>query len=234
MNTKAILKSTGRFLRIIWDCTQEYLTGIGEFLWRKKWWFVAALFCLVFIPVFLTLHYEKGLGVGDALFFSLAGIFGAALIAAIVVFILIWLLLTVGRIVKAIRENTQEVPTPAEEKTDTPPVPEGLKPIDTERLAPYFKSGFKGMGSNINYFQILMDTMNTFRTESQRNVGAVALLIYKSDKMNNLKPDTFSKWITIFFECMGLEVPADKSKNKYRLDTMKDKDMKLRTTFNYI
>lgn len=67
------------------------------------------------------------------------------------------------------------------------------------------------MGGSINYFQILMDTMNTFRTESQRNVGAVALLIYKSDKMNNLKPDTFSKWITIFFECMGLEVPADPS-----------------------
>ena len=79
MKTNGAMKSIWHFLKEMWECSYDYLESVSEFQTRRKWWFIAILFFLIFIPVFLIFHYEKGLGVGDALFFTFAITFGATI-----------------------------------------------------------------------------------------------------------------------------------------------------------
>lgn len=152
MKEKGAMKSIWHFLKEMWECSYDYLESVAEFLTRRKWWFIAILFFLIFIPVFLTFHYEKGLGVGDALFFTFAIIFGATIVAIIVVFSLIWLLMLTGRVIRYFKKENQAQPEEKEEKKVASP--KELGPIDEERLAPYFKSTFKGMGGGQESEQI--------------------------------------------------------------------------------
>lgn len=89
-----------------------------------------------------------------------------------------------------------------------------LAPIDEERLKPYFKASFKGMGQNINHFPDLIRELEHIRQGSATDVGRAAYMIYTSSHMTR-KPQAFAKWMRIFFEILGVPVPKDTSQNKY-------------------
>ena len=88
------------------------------------------------------------------------------------------------------------------------------KPIDEEKLQPYFKASFKGMGQNINHFPDLIRELEHIRKGSATDVGRAAYMIYTSSHMTR-KPQTFAKWMRIFFEILDVPFPKDTSQNKY-------------------
>lgn len=88
------------------------------------------------------------------------------------------------------------------------------KPIDEDKLQPYFKASFKGMGQNINHFPDLIRELEHIRKGSATDVGRAAYMIYTSSHMTR-KPQTFAKWMRIFFEILDVPVPKDTSQNKY-------------------
>ena len=88
------------------------------------------------------------------------------------------------------------------------------KPIDEEKLKPYFKASFKGMGQNINHFPDLIRELEHIRKGSATDVGRAAYMIYNSSHMTK-KPQTFAKWMRAFFEILDVPVPKDMSQNKY-------------------
>lgn len=49
------------------------------------------------------------------------------------------------------------------------------KPIDEEKLQPYFKASFKGMGHNINHFPDLIRELEHIRKGSATDVGRAAI-----------------------------------------------------------
>lgn len=89
-----------------------------------------------------------------------------------------------------------------------------LAPIDEEKLKPYFKASFKGMGQNINHFPDLIRELEHIRKESATDVGRAAYMIYNSSHMTK-KPQTFARWMRVFFEILDVPVPKDMSQNKY-------------------
>lgn len=92
--------------------------------------------------------------------------------------------------------------------------PKPLAQIDEEKLKPYFKASFKGMGQNINHFPDLVRELEHIRKGSATNVGRAAFMIYASSHMTR-KPQTFAKWMRVFFEILDVPVPKDMSQNKY-------------------
>ena len=88
------------------------------------------------------------------------------------------------------------------------------KPIDEEKLKPYFKASFKGMGQNINHFPDLIRELEHIRKGSATDVGRAAYMIYNSSHMTR-KPQTFARWMRAFFEILDVPVPKDMSQNKY-------------------
>lgn len=88
------------------------------------------------------------------------------------------------------------------------------KPIDEEKLQPYFKASFKGMGHNINHLPDLIRELEHIRKGSATDVGRAAYMIYTSSHMTR-KPQTFAKWMRTFFEILDVPVPKDTSQNKY-------------------
>ncbi len=92
--------------------------------------------------------------------------------------------------------------------------PKQLAPIDEERLKPYFKASFKGMGQNINHFPDLLGELEYIRRGSATDVGRAASLIYDSPHMTR-RPQTFAGWMRIFFGILDVPVPKDMSQNKY-------------------
>lgn len=88
------------------------------------------------------------------------------------------------------------------------------KPIDEEKLKPYFKASFKGMGHNIKHFPYLIRELEHIRKGSATDVGRAAYMIYTSSHMTR-KPQTFAKWMRTFFEILDVPVPKDTSQNKY-------------------
>lgn len=89
-----------------------------------------------------------------------------------------------------------------------------LAPIDEEKLKPYFKASFKGMGQNINHFPDLIKELEHIRKGSATDVGRAAYMIYNSSHMTK-KPQTFAKWMRAFFEILDVPLPKDMSQNKY-------------------
>ena len=87
-------------------------------------------------------------------------------------------------------------------------------PIDEEKLKPYFKASFKGMGQNINHFPDLIRELEHIRKGSATDVGRAAYMIYNSSHMAR-KPQTFARWMRAFFEILDVPVPKDMSQNKY-------------------
>lgn len=98
--------------------------------------------------------------------------------------------------------------------TATSKEPKPLAPIDEERLKPYFKASFKGMGQNINHFPDLVRELEHIRRGSATDVGGAASLIYDSPHMTR-RPQTFAGWMRIFFGILDVPVPKDMSQNKY-------------------
>ena len=103
---------------------------------------------------------------------------------------------------------------PVIQPTVTPKEPKQLAPIDEERLKPYFKASFKGMGQNINHFPDLLRELEHIRRGSATDVGRAASLIYDSPHMTR-RPQTFAGWMRIFFGILDVPVPKDMSQNKY-------------------
>ena len=92
--------------------------------------------------------------------------------------------------------------------------PKSRSPIDEEKLQPYFKSSFKGMGHNINHFPDLIRELEHIRKGSATDVGRAAYMIYNSSHMTK-KPQTFARWMRAFFEILDVPLPKDMSQNKY-------------------
>ena len=92
--------------------------------------------------------------------------------------------------------------------------PKSRSPIDEEKLKPYFKASFKGMGQNINHFPDLIRELEHIRKGSATDVGRAAYMIYNSSHMTR-KPQTFVRWMRTFFEIIDVPVPKDMSQNKY-------------------
>lgn len=89
-----------------------------------------------------------------------------------------------------------------------------LAPIDEEKLKPYFKASFKGMGQNINHFPDLIRELEHIRKGSATDVGRAAYMIYNSSHMTK-KPQTFARWMRAFFEILDVPLPKDMNQNKY-------------------
>lgn len=98
--------------------------------------------------------------------------------------------------------------------TATSKEPKPLAPIDEDKLKPYFKASFKGMGQNINHFPDLIRELEHIRKGSATDVGRAAYMIYNSSHMTR-KPQTFVRWMRTFFEIIDVPVPKDMSQNKY-------------------
>lgn len=114
-----------------------------------------------------------------------------------------------SRIEKPQTESQPNIRPTAEAKEPKP-----LAPIDEEKLKPYFKASFKGMGQNINHFPDLVRELEHIRKGSATDVGRAAYMIYASSHMTR-KPQTFAKWMRIFFEILDVPVPKDMGQNKY-------------------
>lgn len=99
--------------------------------------------------------------------------------------------------------------------------------IDKEELRRYFKPQFNGMGNGtINYFDTLVDELEN--DKNAKEFGQIALMIYESDKMNNRKPTTFSKWYDVFCECVACE------RKKYDPKDLRNPKENLKKLFNYL
>lgn len=92
--------------------------------------------------------------------------------------------------------------------------PKSLAPIDEEKLKPYFKASFKGVGQNINHFTDLIRELEHIQKGSATDVGRTAYMIYNSSHMTR-KPQTFARWMRAFFEILDVPLPKDMSQNKY-------------------
>lgn len=99
--------------------------------------------------------------------------------------------------------------------------------INVDNLKLYFVSNFKGMGNGpINYFDMLIDELRTDRTAKE--FAQIALLIFESDKLNNRKPNCFSKWLRIFYS------DIDVLYVNYKPSKLKNENKKIRKLFSYL
>jgi hypothetical protein len=113
----------------------------------------------------------------------------------------------------------------AREQADrnAPPV----RTINTEKLKAYFTSSFKGMGNGtINYFETMAEELKTNRTAKE--YACIAYMIWRSGKLNDRKPETFSKWYKLFCLCVGCE------KKTYKPNNLKNIPENLARLFNYL
>ncbi|OAV63465.1 hypothetical protein Barb6XT_03144 [Bacteroidales bacterium Barb6XT] len=114
---------------------------------------------------------------------------------------------------------------------DAPPAikdTESQRIIKEDNLKIYFNATFKGMGNgNINHFNTLISELKN--TRAVKEFGQIALLIYKSGKMNDRKPKTFREWYRIFRNCIGCEYVKSYEANKLSNPTEE-----LKNLFNYL
>jgi hypothetical protein len=99
--------------------------------------------------------------------------------------------------------------------------------INTDKLKDYFVSSFNGMGSNINYFDTLIDELKTDRTAKE--FAQIAFMIYVSKQMCNRKPKTFAGWYKIFCEYIGI-----KQVKGYKPNNLKVPSEAIKKLFNYL
>lgn len=100
--------------------------------------------------------------------------------------------------------------------------------IDSEKLGHYFIASFKGMGNGkIDYFSTLIAELQTNRTRTEYD--KIALMIYKSDKMNKRKPASFNGWRKVFSECVGYEPTTIKP-----IQLKKELHKEIQSLFSYL
>lgn len=99
--------------------------------------------------------------------------------------------------------------------------------IDEEKLKPYFISTFKGMGNgNINFFSSLIEELKTDR--EAKEFAQIALMIFESSKTSDRVGNVFTKWYTVFCECVGCE------KKTYKPKDLRSPSESLKKLFNYL
>lgn len=99
-----------------------------------------------------------------------------------------------------------------------------IQEVETEALKTYFKSQFKGMGGNLDYFSVFTDDLKTLKQPI--DFARVALMCYEGDQMNSSRPATFSKWYHTFCKIVGCIHTTMDNKNKIRSNipqNMKDR-----------
>jgi hypothetical protein len=102
-----------------------------------------------------------------------------------------------------------------------------VRTINTEKLKAYFTGSFKGMGnSTVNYFDTMIEELKTKRTAKE--YAYIAYMIWKSGRLNDRKPATFSKWYKLFCLCTGCE------KKIYKPNNLKNIPENLAKLFNYL
>ncbi len=175
---------------------------------------------VLFVTALVLIYFDKRFGDGwrhaEAIVFMFqrAAVILMWLVLVALVVAVIWLVAYM-----AINSRTENRKPQLESQPTVQPTAEtkGLKPlapIDEEKLQPYFKSSFKGMGQNINHFPDLIRELEHIRKGSATDVGRAAYMIYNSSHMTK-KPQTFARWMRVFFEILDFPVPKDMSQNKY-------------------
>lgn len=112
-------------------------------------------------------------------------------------------------------------------ETEPPKVEQTIRIIDSKTLELYFKPQFKGMGSNINNLATFIQDLQVDRTA--KDFAKIAFLAYDGKGMNNRKPKTFSKWLSIFFRAIGRQ-----NEYLYKPCELKDIDESLKKVFSYL
>ncbi len=98
--------------------------------------------------------------------------------------------------------------------------------INNHKLPPefadYFNAPFKGVGQgNINYYERLEDSLTDKAIKrSVLEYAKIAYLIYNSDKMSRLKPNSFIDWYKYFCQIVGCEFNSEYKPSKLK-DTKK-------------
>lgn len=240
---KRVWKSIKDFCKDIEPFVESFFLELSKYFW----WIFGAILTVAILLSFAKLYYETGLKLGDAIFFTILKFLSAMILSTIIGIAAVFLLFLILAIIlypikkRAAKKtptdiiNNANANIPSETangfKSEVSGKNRPLPPIDREKLGQYFKASFKQKGS-IDRFKLLLDMLEIDRTGSSANVGKVALLIYESQIMANTKPNSFRKWIVIFFESLGLSCPKEKSKNKYRINMNNDNDAKLKFKYN--
>ena len=177
---------------------------------------VGVLFVTALVLIYSDKRFGDGWGHAEAMAFMIqrATVILMCLVLVALVVAVIWFVAYM-----AINSRTENRKPQLESQPTVQPTAETkelkpLAPIDEEKLKPYFKASFKGMGQNINHFPDLIRELEHIRKGSATDVGRAAYMIYNSSHMTK-KPQTFAKWMRAFFEILDVPVPKDMSQNKY-------------------
>lgn len=177
---------------------------------------IGVLFVTALVLIYSDKRFGDGCGHAEAMAFMIqrATVILMWLVLVALVVAVIWFVAYM-----AINSRTENRKPQLESQPTVQPTAETkelkpLAPIDEEKLKPYFKASFKGMGQNINHFPDLIRELEHIRKGSATNVGRAAYMIYTSSHMTR-KPQTFAEWMRTFFEILDVPVPKDTSQNKY-------------------
>lgn len=178
---------------------------------------VGVLFVAALVLIYSDKRFGEGWGHAEAIafMFQRATVILMWLVLVALVVAVIWFV-----VYMAINSRTENRKPQLESQPTVQPTAETkelkpLAPIDEDKLKPYFKASFKGMGQNINHFPDLIRELEHIRKGSATDVGRAAYMIYNSSHMTK-KPQTFAKWMRAFFEILDVPVPKDMSQNKYK------------------
>ena len=177
---------------------------------------VGVLFVAALVLMYSDKRFGDGWGHAEAMafMFQRAAVILMWLVLVALVVAVIWFVAYM-----AINSRTENCKPQLESQPTVQPTAETkelkpLAPIDEDKLKPYFKASFKGMGQNINHFPDMIRELEHIRKGSATDVGRAAYMIYNSSHMTR-KPQTFARWMRAFFEILDVPLPKDMSQNKY-------------------
>ena len=175
---------------------------------------------VLFVTALVLIYSDKRFGDGwehpeaVAYMFQRAVVVLMWLVLAALVVTVIWFVAYMAINSRIQNRKPQLESQPTVQPTAESKEPKPLAPIDEDKLKPYFKASFKGMGQNINHFPDLIRELEHIRKGSATDVGRAAYMIYNSSHMTK-KPQTFARWMRAFFDILDVPVPKDMSQNKY-------------------
>ena len=177
---------------------------------------IGVLFVTALVLIYSDKRFWDGWGHAEAMafMFQRAAVILMWLVLVALVVTVIWLVAYMAINSRAENRKPQLESQPTVQPTAEPKELKLLAPIDEEKLKPYFKASFKGMGQNINHFPDLIRELEHIRKGSATDVGRAAYMIYNSSHMTR-KPQIFARWMRTFFEILDVPVPKDMSQNKY-------------------
>lgn len=123
-------------------------------------------------------------------------------------------------------DNAMSKSEPNTPKKETDNHKQPIKEPQHDKLKDYFLPTFNGMGSCVDCFASMVDDLKMPRTGKE--IAQVALMIYESRKLNNRKPNTFSKWYGLFCDRFGFE------KKTYKPNDLKPIPENLKKLFSYL